>query len=43
MDQVSAHWQRDTDVLRKKYSAAVPEMEAAREDVLAFLHFPQEH
>jgi putative transposase len=30
-------------MLRKHFPAAVPEMEAAREDVLAFLHFPQEH
>jgi transposase-like protein len=41
-DQVRAHWQRVTAMLRKHFPAAVPVMEAAREDVLAFLHFPQE-
>ena len=30
-------------MLRKQFPAAVPVMAAAREDVLAFLHFPQEH
>jgi hypothetical protein len=30
-------------MLRKQFPAAVPVMEAARDDVLAFLHFPQEH
>ena len=38
-DQVRAHWQRVTEMLRKQF----PIMEAARDDVLAFLHFPQEH
>ena len=42
-DQVRAHWQRVTEMLRKQFPAAVPMMAAAREDVLAFLHFPQEH
>jgi len=42
-DQVRAHWQRVTAMLRKQFPAAVPVMEAARDDVLAFLHFPQEH
>ena len=42
-DQVRAHWQRVTEMLRKQFPSAVPVMEAAREDVLAFLHFPQEH
>jgi putative transposase len=42
-DQVLSHWQRVTDMLRKPFPAAVPMMEAAREDVFAFLHFPQEH
>ena len=42
-DQVRAHWQRVTEMLRKQFPTAVPVMEAAREDVLAFLNFPQEH
>ncbi len=32
-----------TAMLRKQFPGAVPVMEAARDDVLAFLHFPQEH
>jgi putative transposase len=42
-DQVRAHWQQVTEMLRKQFPGAVPVMEAARDDVLAFLHFPQEH
>ena len=42
-DQVRAYWQRVTEMLRKPFPNAVPVMEAARDDVLAFLHFPQEH
>jgi len=42
-DQVRAHWQRVTEMLRKQFPSAVPVMEAARDDVLAFLNFPQEH
>ena len=42
-DQVRAHWQRVTEMLRKQFPTAVPVMEVARDDVLAFLHFPQEH
>jgi putative transposase len=42
-DQVRAHWQRVTEMLRKQFPTAVPIMEAVRDDVLAFLHFPQEH
>ena len=42
-DQVRAHWQRVTEMLRKQFPSAAPIMEAARDDVLAFLHFPQEH
>ena len=42
-EQVRAHWQRVTEMLRKQFPTAVPVMEAARDDVLAFLHFPQEH
>jgi len=42
-DQVRAHWQRVTEMLRKQFPTAVPVMEAARDDVLAFLNFPQEH
>ena len=30
-------------MLRKQFPGAIPEMEAARDDVLAYLHFPQEH
>ena len=41
-DQVRAHWQRVTAMLAKQFSNAVPIMETARDDVLAFLHFPQE-
>lgn len=41
--QVRAHWQRVTKRLRKQFPAAVPVMETAREDLLAFLHVPQEH
>jgi putative transposase len=42
-EQVRAHWQQVTEMLRKQFPCAVPVMEAARDDVLAFLHFPQEH
>lgn len=42
-DQVRAHWQRVTEMLRKQFPSAVPVMESARDDVLAFLHFPQAH
>jgi putative transposase len=42
-DQVRAHWTRVTEMLRKQFPSAVPIMEAATGDVLAFLHFPQEH
>jgi putative transposase len=42
-DQVRAHWQRVTEMLRKQFPSAVPVMEAARDDELAFLNFPQEH
>ena len=42
-DQVRSHWQRVTAMLAKQFPTAVPVMEAARDDVLAFLHFPQEH
>ena len=38
-EQVIAHWQQVTEMLRKQFSSAVPVMEAARDDVLAFLHF----
>jgi len=41
--QVRAHWQQVTEMLRKQFPGAVPVMEAARDDVLAFLLFPQEH
>jgi hypothetical protein len=33
-DQVRAHWQRVTEMLRKQFPTAVPVMEAARDDVL---------
>ena len=42
-DQVRAHWQRVTEMLRKQFPTAVPIMEDVRDDVLAFLLFPQEH
>jgi putative transposase len=42
-EQVRAHWQQVTEMLRKQFPGAVPVMEAARDDVLAFLLFPQEH
>ena len=42
-DQVRAHWQRVTEMLRKQFPGAVPVIEAARDDVLAFLHFLQVH
>jgi putative transposase len=42
-EQVRAHWRQVTEMLRKQFPGAVPVMEAARDDVLAFLHFPQEH
>ena len=42
-EQVRSHWQRVTEMLRKQFPTAVPVMDAARDDVLAFLHFPQEH
>ena len=41
-DQVRAHWTRVTEMLRKQFPSAVPIMEAATGDLLAFLHFPQE-
>jgi len=42
-DQVRAHWQRVNEMLRKQFPTAVPVMEAPRDDMLAFLHFPQWH
>jgi putative transposase len=39
-DQLRAHWQPVTEMLRTQFRTAVPVMEAAREDVLAFLHCP---
>jgi transposase-like protein len=42
-EQVRAHWQQVTEMLHKQFPGAVPVMETARDDVLAFLHFPQEH
>ncbi len=39
---MSAHWQRVTEMLRKQFPSAVPVMETTRDDVLAFLNFPQE-
>jgi len=42
-DQVRAHWQRGTEMLRKQFPSAVPIMETARDDVLAFRHFPKDH
>jgi transposase-like protein len=43
LHQVRAHWQRVAEMQRKQFRTAVPVMEAGREDVLAFLNFPQEH
>ncbi len=42
-DQAQGHWQRVKQMLRKQYPTAVPVMEDAEGDVLAFLHFPKEH
>ncbi len=42
-DQVRAHWQRVTAMLRKQFPAAAPVMEVARDDVLVIPHVPQEH
>ncbi|MCP9911656.1 transposase [Cyanobium sp. BA20m-p-22] len=42
-EQVRSHWQRVTEMLRKQFPTAMPVMDAARDDVLAFLYFPQEH
>jgi putative transposase len=42
-DQVSSHWYRITEILRKRFPATVPGMQAAPDDVLAFLHFPRDH
>jgi len=42
-EQVRAHWQQVTEMLLKQFPGAVPVMEAARDKVLAFLCFPQEH
>jgi putative transposase len=42
-EQVRAHWHQVTEMLRKQFPGAVPVMEAARDDVLAFLRFPKEH
>ena len=41
-DQVRAHWQKITEMLRKQLPGTVPVIEAARDAVLAFLHYPQE-
>lgn len=37
------HWQRLTEMLREEFPIDVPIMDAAREDVLTFLNFPQEN
>ena len=37
------NWQQLTEMLRKQFPGAVPVMEAARDDVLAFLQSPPEH
>ena len=42
-EQVRAHWQQVTEMLRKQFPGAVAVMDTACDDVLAFLHFPQEH
>ena len=43
LEQVRPPRQQVTEMLRKQFPSGVPVMEAAREDVLAFLCFPQEH
>jgi len=42
-EQVRAHWQLVIEMLRKQFPGAVAVMAAARDDVLAFMGFPQEH
>jgi hypothetical protein len=42
-EQERAHWQHVTEMLRKQFPGAMPVMEAARNNVLAFLCFLQEH
>jgi putative transposase len=42
-EQVRAHWKLVIEMLRKQFPSAMPVMEAACDDVLAFLYFPQEH
>ena len=50
-EQVRAHWQQVTALLRKQFLGSVPVMDAAKEDVLAYsygedfvwLHFPDQH
>jgi len=42
-DQVRAHWQRVTEMLRKQIPIAVQVMKAPRDDVLAIVNFSQEH
>jgi len=39
-EPVRAHWQRVTEMLRMQFLTAEPVMDAAIDDVLAFLHFP---
>ena len=39
-EQVRAHRRQISEMLRKQFPGAVPMMEAARDDVLAFLCFP---
>ena len=41
MRQLRANWQRVTIILSKKLPTAIPVMDTDREDVLAYLHFPQ--
>jgi putative transposase len=43
LEQVRAPRQQVTEMLRKQFPSGVPVMEAARDDVLAFLCFLQEH
>ena len=42
-DQLRAHWQRGTAMLRCQFPTAVPVMDSARDSLLVFLHLPQEH
>lgn len=42
-DQARPHWHRVTEMRRRQFPNALPAMETAIEDGLAFFHVPQEH